>query len=394
MSEISHRIAVVGAGLAGLTLVDELLRQGASPEAIAVFDGADPRRATDNPGATFHPFPGSSVAPDSRKLRAARTAVETIDRWESRWDDPPVRKFAMARPLGADERSERLRSSYRTDATYPDWLAIRRIERAELSELEPDLSDWPEALVYRPARSVDLGSLRTRLLDDFDAAGVDTHTSTFVQNLRRDGERWICRSSETSVRSDRVVLAVGRGTGEWFPNLAMECRGGELLVTESEASTGWECAVHAGGHVAPRPGGGLVAGATWWRPESYGDRSDPETREEIAAACRRLVPDLAARRGTVWRGIRSGFGDYQPLVGPIPEIERLYVMGGFGGTGLFSVPHHARSLASLLLGGRDELPELSRPDRMNADKWRPSPDRFGRLEPSNEKIRQTGKDVK
>lgn len=388
MTETTHRITVVGAGLAGLTLVDALLRQGASPGSIALLDGADAKRGSDNPGATFHPFPGSSVAPEPRKLRAAHIALETIDRWASRWDDPPIRRFAMARPLEADERSDRLRASFDAAADYPDWLEMRRLEGAELSELEPDLSDWSEALVYRPARSVDLPALRTRLLESFDGEGVDVRTSTLLRSLRRDADAWVCRCTEDRLRSDRVVLAVGRGMGTWFPELAMECRGGELLVTEADPGAEWSCAVHAGGHVAPSPGGGLVAGATWWPPESYDERADREARTEIASACRRIVPDLADRPGRIWRGVRSGFGDYQPLVGPIPGTEGLHAMGGFGGTGLFSIPHHASSLATLLLGGEDELPRLSRPDRMNADKWRPAPDRFAGPEQTADTIRQ------
>jgi len=390
----SAQFIIVGAGLAGLAVAEQLLRFGAAPGSVRVADARDPKRGSDNPGATLHPFPGGSVSPDPEKLSAARAASETVEHWRSRWAEAPIRTFPMVRPLGERERSRRLRDSWLEPAEYPDWLEIRRLSASQLGDVGLDPSDWTGAIAYRPAYCIDLGELRALLVEFLRSEGVEIRTDVRVRTLRREGDQWVADLSVDQMSADRVVLAVGRSMADWFPELAMECRGGELLRTEPQPDRDLDCAVHADGDVAPAPGGGLVAGATWWEPSRWDERTDAGARRAIARQCREIVPDLAERTGRIWRGVRSGFGDYQPLVGPVPSLEGLHAMGGFGGTGLLSVPRHARGLARHLLDEPCALRELARPDRMGADKWRPAPEQFGRVEPSGQSVRHDERNLK
>ena len=61
--------------------------------------------------------------------------------------------------------------------------------------------------------------------------------------------------------------------------------------------------------------------------------------------------------------------DRQPLVGPVPQQDNLYVMSAFSTRGLLQIPRSARLLAELLVHGENHLPKITLPARLKAEHW-------------------------
>lgn len=368
----TYKTAVVGGGLAGLVFAVRLAERLGDGSDIVLVDAADSHRGSDSPAAIFHPFPGRSMRPSAHRLAAARTTMIHLERWRASLGSRDVTPTTMVRPLFDDYLGERLRDSWNEYAgSYPEWFEGERLPADDVRDLVPLPDEVDEALVYRPAYVVDLASVCAHLRNRLDAEGVARRNGR-VEGLRRRTSGW--HLAGTDISAKRTVLALGAGTAEWFPGIPVELRGGELLLGESENAHLLDGILNAGGHVAPIGEEGIVAGSSWFDGKTIERRSDDTAIEDVVERCARLFPSVAELDSPrVWRGVRAAFGDHQPLVGPVPELDDVHVLTAFGSKGLLHIPHHATRLADWLAGSDETLPELADARRMNASTWRPFP---------------------
>ncbi len=367
-----RELTVVGGGLAGLALVESLVEQGVSADALRVVDAGHPERGSDNPTAIFHPFPGRSLEPTPRRSRLVEATLRRLDRWQTRLEAPPIVETTMVRPLGDDSTADGLLDSWQGAGAYPDWFDGGRVAGRELHRRGEHLAGVDSAFVYRPAYAVDLGALTRRLEARLEGRGLAVERPRRVERAHRADDWWLLECSDGTLRTERLVLALGASLADWFDGLAMRSRGGELLHAPDVSGAALGHIVNAGGHVAPHPRQGVVAGANWWDPRQFDERTDRQATRELLERCRPLYPPLAdSDRLEVWRGVRAIFGDHQPLVGPVPGLAGLHVFGAFGSTGLLRIPLHADQFARALAERPSRLPDLSHTSRLNADTWQP-----------------------
>ncbi|MFB6372869.1 MAG: FAD-dependent oxidoreductase, partial [Bradymonadaceae bacterium] len=279
----------------------------------------------------------------------------------------------MVRPIRDDHLADRLVDSWRGPDGYPEWFDGRRVDGDTLADRGDHLRGYDSAFVYRPAFSVDLGALTSALADRLVAAGVHLARPCSVDHLEQTAGGWrIGTAGGETIGTDRVVLALGHGLGEWFETLAMRSRGGELVHFPTLDADRLGHILNADGQVSPHPRGGVTAGASWWDPADFSARDDAAATRDILDRCASLYPPIAeADTSTVWRGVRAIYGDNQPLVGPVAGFESLDIFGAFGSKGLLRIPYHATQFAHRLLDRPADIPELSRTTRMGADNWEP-----------------------
>jgi glycine/D-amino acid oxidase-like deaminating enzyme len=371
-----HDIAIIGAGLAGTILARRLLEAGVDGTRIALLDAGGGARGSDVPAALMHPFPGRSMEPKAGQMRSAKASVDLLRTLSAEIGDDAIRELPMVRPL-LGEMGDKLRSTWeQARADYPAWFDSRLASGADLAELADELGRFEQVLVYTPAFSVDTASLDTHLSTQIGAAGAAVYADTTVERVERRGGGWRLRTDSGEVDAKQVVLAAGWGLRTWFEGLPIRGRGGESLVVRPPPEARLACIVNASGHVAPGSGDTWVAGSTYWSPDEFDQRSDAAAVDELVRRCARLTP--AIRDGQtveLWRGIRAMYrGDNRPLVGGVAEIDGLYVFGALGSKGLLRIPELAAQLADLLLG-RGQIDERATTHRVDADKWRPNPER-------------------
>jgi len=81
--------------------------------------------------------------------------------------------------------------------------------------------------------------------------------------------------------------------------------------------------------------------------------------ERLTPVAARRLPALAdAAIAHAWAGLYEMTPDAMPIIGPVPEVEGLYVMAGFSGHGFQHSPAAGRILADVMVG-RDPGVDLS-----------------------------------
>lgn len=357
----SLEVAIVGAGITGLSIAWHLLQRGVSR--IAVFD-----RNGIGAGA-------SGVQPGGvRQQWATRIncelAVESVRFYRSIADRLEARSRPMLERGGylfvAD--SERALAVLSANVSLQNDCGIpsRIVSAREAEELVPGLDgsglaggaycaedgyfDKPQAVVEAFAEAV------TR-----DGATIQIAS---VTALEYEGSGWLLRLGDgTCVRAEQVVVAAGYDASALVESLGVELpiekqarylfysepireRLLEPLVVSVERRV-------AAKHLA---NGRVLA-------SDLGANGDPESgskhwRRNVAAGLKSLLPLLEfVSFPLLIEGFYDVTPDHQPILGPVDGLEGLWIAAGFSGHGFMMAPAIGDRLAAAIIG-RTSHPSL------------------------------------
>lgn len=218
---------------------------------------------------------------------------------------------------------------------------------------------------------------------------IDVRLRCAVQALQRSDDGWLVQTDAGPLRAGVVVVATANDARQLLPAAALPLKPIRGQITQLPAS--WlrerpRTVICHTGYLAPTAAG-LDIGATYdLHDADPAVRTDDHRRnvEALAAALPGVpaVPAAAAYAALGGRvGLRCTTPDYLPLVGAVPDSERLarqcaplarnanaplaeagamlpglYVNVGHGSRGLSSTPLCAQLLASLICGEPRPLP--------------------------------------
>ncbi|SFO28199.1 tRNA 5-methylaminomethyl-2-thiouridine biosynthesis bifunctional protein [Variovorax sp. PDC80] len=357
------RCAVIGAGLAGAAVAASLARRGWQVE---VLDAA----ARPAEGASGLPVGllAPHVSPDDALLsRLTRAGIRAT------WNELAQRleEGRDWRGTGTLERRPdgdvRVPAGWQADGPNESWPAsAAQLAAAGLPPDAPAL--WhARAAWVRPRALVEAWLCEP---------GIAFRGGCRVERLERDaatgGWRLLAEDGAVLAEADRVVVAMGHGSGLLAPRLPLQPVRGQVAWGRSDAAALPAAPVNGDGHLiagVPEPAGGAplwLTGATFDR-----DSHDLAPRDSDAEAVReraaRLHPasapsiDQAFARGEAqaWVGVRCASGDRRPLVGPLgdaPEDKGLWTCTALGSRGLSFAALCAELLAAQWHGEPLPLP--------------------------------------
>ncbi len=218
-----------------------------------------------------------------------------------------------------------------------------------------------------------------RRLDDGRRA--EFRLNTRVEGLVQAGGRVTgVVTGEGNLEADAIVIACGPFSREVAlmagAELAIEAvRRHRLVIGEHHLIPGWAPMTidqDTGAHWRPEGPGAALA---WAEPEpatppSLDVRPDPNFPFRVLEGVYRLCPfwgDVAETlpRSQVFlhAGQYDMTPDHNPLIGPVPGIEGLWVNAGYSGHGVMAAPGGAKLLADLLTGARPLADNPFAPDR-------------------------------
>jgi glycine oxidase len=246
-----------------------------------------------------------------------------------------------------------------------EGLDVEPVPVDEARRREPAL---PETLVsawFRPG----VGSLSVRRLSQALAAaakqlGATVLEETPVGGLRREGDRVTgVRLLDREIAADTTVLATGAWTrllgdmlGATLPTKPIK---GQLIAYANAPLRPATVIAGHGGYVRPRPDGTTLVAATE-EDVGFDRRVTGEGVAWLLELTRTLCPILLQGEvAETWTGLRPGTETANPLIGPVPGYDGLWVSAGHFRTGAKEAPATAALVAGALTTG--EIPALLRP---------------------------------
>ncbi|MBA9070891.1 glycine oxidase [Methylobacterium sp. RAS18] len=363
-------VAVVGAGLIGLSIAWRLAQAGRSVAVVergSVGSGAS-LAATGMLAPAAEHEPGSDLllplALESlRRWPAFRDALQAASGREIDYREDGTLVIA----IGRDE-VERLR--FRHDLQRRSGVAAEWLSGPEVRAREPLLRPNVTAGILCPLDAqVDPRLVMEALLRACEAAGVVIIEGVAVEGLERRGGRVTgLHAAGRTLAADTVILAAGAWSGEAsllpsdldVPDLSVPVRPlkGQSLALRTTKRTGtlsrmvWTDAVH----MAPKGDGQLIVGAT---VEDCGFTSGVTAGGMFALleGARRVLPGIEEMEiDAVWSGFRPTSDDDAPIIEE--AAPGLVLATGHHRNGYLLAPATADAVATLLTEGA--LPDFAR----------------------------------
>ena len=350
------RIAVIGAGIIGLTCAYELVRAGHSVE---LFDEEPASGATHAAAGMLSPA-GEAWYGEESLLRLGLASAAL-------WPELAAR-LTRDSGIDIDHRTGgtllvgRDRDDVELVARTMTLLAEHGIEahaldRSGLLETEPGLSDRISGGAVLPAdHSVNPRQTAAALMA---VLGDRLHRVKARPDVVDGRCRGVVAGSRRS--ADAVVVATGHRLNELLPGRTVRPVRGEVIRVRSDDPPRRTIRASIHGrpvYVVPRAGGEVVIGAT---SEEHADAPLPtvggvlrllsDARELLPTLDRADILDITSR-------YRPGTPDNGPLIGPT-SIPGLYVAGGHHRGGVLLAPLTAAAIRAHLEGG--VVPVAARP---------------------------------
>ncbi len=384
VTRASSEIAVIGAGLAGVSAARALARAGFC---VHIFEAqsAAAQGASGNPIGIYHPL-------FSRDYNLASQLFDCGIRKTLGWiselnaggyvKEPSLMHHACGVLQIAQSADESLSwqkaiDEFGFDSKWLSYLSAKDCALTCDSDLAlPGFTNqsfhgfshgglWSASGGWiSPPRFIDA------MLSDAQNHGAKISYASRVKSISKDGVVFL-DSGETR-KFDHVVVCSGEMLSDLFPNAQLgitpiACSLDIYDVRNSEDSLkaiAPACVICLDGYLTPIVEGAFSVGATFDRPDSEDPVSNAERLFAIAPQLAQRIKNLAP---LVRRSYRSATIDRMPHVGRIlddseplaasvsllhqmPRMEKLWAIGGFGSRGLSLAPLAAEVLLALIRG--------------------------------------------
>lgn len=331
------RIAVVGAGVAGLTCALRLAQEGWR---VAVHDEAGPANASR--------VAAGMLAPASEAVLDGAGPYALLRDARDLWRD-------LGTELGVEVSRDGALHFAAEDALAGRTAALRAVgAAAEPLEGRALALAWPAGLGLSPAAAAVFTPDDWRLpaADALDALAAGARAAGVAFRHARPDP---AAATPATLGADAVVLAAGWGAAG-FAALAPEAAAlspvkGQLLRLQAPPWAG--PTIRAPGVYLTPDRRGVVAGATMEAGRSD-LRPEPELTADLRAAAMALAPALEHARAQAGVGVRASTPDGRPLVGP-SVTPGVWWAAGMRRNGWLLAPLAAQVLCDQL-SGRDPGP--------------------------------------
>ncbi len=348
-------LVVVGGGVVGLGAAREASRRGLG--VTLVEKGHPAREASWAAAGMLSPF--SEAVEEGPFLDFGLASLELWPDWVGALEAETGRSVAY-RESGKVRVALSAGEEERLQARIP-WaqgrgLAVHWLDSEGLREFEPRLSKAARGgLLVERDFHVDNRRLGSALEEGARRAGVEIRAGTAAREIHSRKGRVVGVELEdgTSISTPRVLVAAGAwsaGIGGLPRPLPIRPIRGQMLALAPASLPSPRLLESEEVYLVSREDGRLLVGATveevGFQPGVTG-----EGVQALLEGALRLVPELGkAPLIELWSGFRPGSEDGNPILGPDPDLEGLFLATGHFRNGILLAPLTALILGALMAG--------------------------------------------
>jgi D-amino-acid dehydrogenase len=370
---VSMKIAIIGGGIAGTSVAYELVTRGAE---VVLIDSSRTDRATAAGAGIIAPIGAMAREEDMNRFSFAAAAyyLDLVAELERDGVDTSYRAPGELLLALSDEEVPRLDEVLQRASTLVAELDRRGVgepaylDGKEISARYP-LFETAIAGVHLPEIGQIDGRRFTRCLHDRAVAyGLSVLEGEAVLLGDDRGVRGVAVGGR-AVEADAVVLAAGA----WSPQLTalvgvtlpVYPQRGQIMHLRLPGATGLPSANSFRDHyLLAFDHDRLVIGATREDDSGYSAAMTTRGLTQVVRQGMEFIPKVEqAEIIDIRVGIRPATRDGNPLLGPVPSVERLWVASGYGPQGLTLGPYAGAVLARRVLGEDVAIPSALSPSR-------------------------------
>jgi glycine oxidase len=356
----SPDVIVIGGGVIGCMLAYDLTRAGATVELIERGDLA--REASAASAGIISPPTRDMGARTHLVLTSFRRYPGLLGEVEEQVGRRIPRVMSGRIEVSADPQALRAtfdwQRRHEIEATWLDFDEILRVEPAANPET------IQAGIIARDAFGLSLRDFCLAVADAAASLGaaVTRNTPVYAVEVEGDGQVRV-RAAGGDRHAGTVIVAAGPWCDSLLasfalPRISIPVRGemlrlSQLPVPIRHVLSGF------GGYLVPQEDGACHAGAT----ENWASGFD----KRVSAAGLKWLIELAARFAPslieghverIWAGLRPGSVDQEPIIGPLPGHDNVWLATGHFRSGAQLAPATAEFVTRSLTGG-SVVPELA-----------------------------------
>lgn len=352
-----------GAGIAGLSLADELLQRNRT---VAITDKAHPGSGSSGaPLVLINPATGRRA----KMVTDAEHSVSLISDLLHRVREYSGASFfaqnGVIRPALDPDLAKDFKRSPEKYA-WPDSSWVRWLEKETFAERYPYFGETFGGLVIKQGFTVNAEQYTKLLSRYLESKGLQTHYNTHsdIRLAASEPPFLIALASGENFTSGKVIDATGGGvknSPEW-DYLDFKTTKGQLLDLRFHTPLNLKESISSMGYFAfhPETPDRLIVGSTY--EHHYEDlKPDRSGKEYLYKKLDRTLPGLSEQSHSVemWSGERVSMKDHNPVLGEHPVLKNRYLFSGLGSKGMIQGRYLAKMLVEWIENHKPVDPDFS-----------------------------------
>ena len=358
------KILIVGGGVIGLAIAENLRRKGAT---CALLDQGPFAQEASWAGAGYLDL-RSAARVGGAFFEVCLKSYDLFPGWvealkkESGLDPEWVGSGSLDLAFRPEEERavQSLENSLGTFGLKGEWLSTSQALKREPG-LSPELRS---AFLFKQTAQVRPPRLTRALLKVLQKSGTELRELEGVEDFLKKGNKIVGVRTSKGVHScDQVILASGAWTGllaeKLGINLLVKPIRGQVVMYRADPKDLKHILFWWGPkgftYLVPRLDGHIYVGSTL-EDVGFDKATTPEVLGRLKEGATRVLPGLSQKltEGS-WAGLRPSSLDGWPYLGPVPGWEGLWVASGHYTHGLLLSAATGRLMAQAVLGEKTDM---------------------------------------
>ena len=339
--------AILGAGLAGVSLAYELSKSGAS---ICLIDHKGiARGASGTPIGLVNPATGRYATKTWEAEHCYESILQNMVLVQQSTPVQFFKKSGVLRPALDQKIADRMKEN----ATNPGWPKgwIEWMDEEALKELNPGVRCVGGGVWLPIGITVDIPTYLKAFTDHLENEGIEVYTGS-SSRLQKSSNGWSISFPDYELLANSVVVTAGIYSKDipFFNHLPLYPVKGQLALLESEEPLPFEHAVSALGYTGSLSSHQFVVGSTYEHTFDH-EGVDQKGLDYLLSRFGKVLPELKKNSRVIaqFSGIRASTPNRKPIMGEHSDEENLNIFAGLGSKGLLYSGYLSKIMAEFLL---------------------------------------------